>query len=202
MQAIQMEVNKKNPSNNGKYEKVGEVTIFVPLLSEVFPEVKISKDKDGKDVVEDGLPVYEDEKHNYLQGAIFAAVKAQARNKLKPGTATLKDGQAIAQDWAALTAEGERGGNGEALAIVREAKAAFAEFVKTLGKSANAQQTLNLLFSNKQALSLQSAENKAKMEAYITDFAGSLNEQQMARFEKYITSVAEACAVTTEADDF
>ena len=202
MNTIKMEVNKKGAGN--KYEKVGEVEIFVPTLSEIFPDAKIAVDKEGKPVEEDGLPVYEDAKLNWVQGAIFAAVKAQARNKLKPGTATLKDNVSIAKDWDTLTAEGERVGNGDALAAVREAKAAFAEYVKGLGKSAAAMQTLNLLFANKQALALQSPENKAKMEAYVTEFATSMaeDETKFARYEKYIASILAACEVSADANDF
>jgi hypothetical protein len=201
MNVIKMEVNQKGTGN--KYEKVGEVDIHVPTLTELFPEaVKQSKDDKGAVVEEDGLPVYEDDKHNWLQGAIFAMVKAQARNKLKPKTAQLKDGQKIASTWEELTAEGERVGNGEALKLVAEAKKAFSEYVKGLGKSANAQQTLNLLFSNKQALSLQSAENKTKMQNYVTEFATSLDEAVLAKYEKYIQGILNACEVTTEADDF
>lgn len=203
MQAIQMEVNKKQgTAGNMKYNKVGEVTIYVPTLHEVFPEAKVQKDDKGNDVLEDGLPVYEDDKHNYIQGAIFAAVKAQARNKLVSGTVTLKDGLEIAKDWAALTAESERGGNGAALAIIHEAKRAFADYVAKLQKSAAATQMLNMLFSNKQALALQTDDNKKKFENYVTEFATSLSEEQMAKFEKYITSVLASCEASTAADDF
>lgn len=201
MQQVTMEVNKKGAGN--KYEKVGEVNIFVPLLAELFPDsVKQSVDKDGKAVVEDGLPVYEDDKHNWVQGAIFAAIKAQARNKLKPSTAQLKDNQKIAETWEEITAEGERVGNGEALKLVAEAKKAFAAYVAGLGKSASAQQMLNMLFSNKQALALQSEANKQKMQNYVTEFATSLDEATMTKYEKYITSILSACEVAAEADDF
>ena len=202
MIAIKMEVNKKNAAKGGKYEKVGEQEIFVPALHEVFPDIKISKTEDGKDLVEDGLPVYEDDKHNYIQGAIFAAVKAQARNKLVSGTANLKPGQEIAKDWDALTAESERGGNGAALALMHETKKAFAEYVKGLGKSANAQQLLNMLFSNKQALSLQDENTKGKMEGYVTGFAESLEPEALTKYERYITAILAACEKVEAVDDF
>lgn len=196
---IQIEVNKKV---NGKYEKVGEQTIHVPVLHSVFPELKIAKDKDGADITEDGLPVYEKDEANYIQGAILAAVKAQARNKFVPGTATLKPGNVIATDWPSLMAEGERVGNPEALAAIREAKADFAAWVATLGKSAGAQATLTTLFNNRQALSLQSEENKTKMAKYVEDFAGSLEAAKLERYMKYMATLEEACKVSTEVDDF
>lgn len=201
MEQLKIIVNKKV---NGKYSPVGEVGIHVPTLGEVFGDaVKIAKDKEtDKELIEDGLPVYEDEKHNWIQGAILAAVKAQARNKLQPGTATVKAGQAIASDWPTLMAEGERVGNPEALAAIREAKADFAKWVAGLGKSANAQATLNTLFGNKQALSLQSPENKAKMSNYVLEFAQSLDAPKIEKYTKYMDGVIAACEVTTEVDDF
>lgn len=196
---ITIEVNKKV---NGKYEKVGDQIIHVPTLHSVFPELKVAVDKDGKEVVEDGLPVYEKDEANYIQGAILAAVKAQARNKLVPGTATLKPGNAIATDWPALMAEGERVGNPEALAAIREAKADFAAWAATLGKSAAAQATLNTLFGNRQALSLQSEDNKAKMSKYVEDFAGSLEAAKLERYMKYLATLEDACKVQAAIDDF
>ena len=198
--SIKIEVNKKV---NGKYSPVGAVDIFVPTLEDAkFAGMERMKDEKGAEVFEDGLPVYKEDAHNWIQGAILAQVKAQARNKLVSGTATLKDGQAIAVDWPTLTVEGERGGNGEALAIVREAKADFGKWVASLGKSQAAQATLNTLFSNKQALSLQSPEHKAKMATYVTDFAGTLEAEKLAKFEKYLNSVVEAAQASVDADDF
>jgi hypothetical protein len=194
-----IEVNKKVA---GKYEKVGEVAIFVPTLEDAGFTAERQMDKEGKPVVEDGLPVYVEDKHNWVQGAMLAAVKAQARNKLVPGSATLKDGASIAEDWDALTAEGERGGNGAALAAVRELKAAFVAWVATLGKSATTQQVLTTLFGNRQALSLQSPSHKEKMEAYVTDFAATLDADALAKGERYLQSLIDACKAETEAEDF
>lgn len=199
MRALTIEVNKKV---NGKYAKVGEATIHVPTLDEIGLNAEIAVNQEGKPEEEDGLPVYKDDKLNWVQGAILAQVKAQARNKLVPGTAEVKAGQAIATDWATLTAEGDRVGNPDALAAIREAKAAFSAWVATLGKSAAAQATLNTLFGNKQALSLQSPDNKGKMAKYVEDFAASLEAAKLERFMKYLTSVTDACNVAQEADDF
>lgn len=199
MQAIQMSVSKKDASL-GKHVSVGEVTIHVPMLSDLGIEAEAQLDDKGQAIVEDGIPVYKDDKHNWVQNAIYAQVKAQARNKLVSGTATLKPGVTIATDWAGLTAEG--GGNsGEGLAKVREVKALFAAWAKTLGKSDNAQATMNMLFGNKAALALQTEENRAKIEAYVGEFATTLEAAQLERYMSYLDSVIEACKAET-ADDF
>jgi hypothetical protein len=199
MAALLMEVNKKVA---GKYDKVGEVTLHVPLLHTVFTEAKIAKDDKGNEVYEDGLPVYEKDEHNWIQGAILALAKAQARNKLVSGTATLKAGKTIANDWAGIMAEGERVGNPEALAAIREAKADFAKWVATLGKSEGAQQTLITLFGNKAALGLQNTANKGKMVGYIEQFAATLDDAKTARYTKHLESLLAIAEAGEDVNDF
>lgn len=198
MKKISIDVSKKE---NGKFVKKGEVTITVPTLADVIPFVtsEVKKDDKGQEVYEDGLPVYEDDKANWLQSAMLASIKAQARNKLVSGTATLKEGLTIPEDWDGILAEGVRGG-GEALAIAREAKAAFAEWMSKQGKSEAATQTVVTLFSNKQALALQSAVNKGKIKAYVEAFAESLDETQLERFDKPVQAVLDTCDLAAEAE--
>lgn len=198
MQAIQMDVSKKV---NGKFAKQGEVTIHVPTLADVITFVTSPQKKDDKgvEVIEDGLPVYEDDKANWVQSAILAAVKAQARNKLVSGTATLKEGNTIPTDWEGLLAEGVRGG-GEALAIAREAKAAFQEWMAKQGKSEAATNAVVSLFSNRQALALQSATNKGKIKAYVESFGAQLEEAQLERLAKPLDAVLAACEDTGEVE--
>ena len=100
-----------------------------------------------------------------------------------------------------IIAEGVRGG-GEALAIAREAKTLFQEWMAKQGKSEAATNMVVTLFSNKQALSLQSAANKAKLKAYVDSFCESLDETQLDRYDRPITAVLEACEATTEPTDF
>lgn len=201
MEQIKIEVNQKV---NGKYAVVGTVDIFVPNLEEVGVGVapEQATDEKGELAFEDGLPVYKDARHNFILDCIVAATKAKARNKLVPKTANVKPGQAIATTLEALMAEAERIGNPEALAAIREAKKDFSKWVETLGKSANAQATLNTLFGNKEALKLQSAEAKAKMAKYVEDFSEALEEEKLNRYMKYLESVNAACELVTEVDDF
>lgn len=198
MQVIQMDVSKKV---NGKFAKQGEVAITVPVLADVlaFVASPIKKDDKGAEIVEDGLPVYEDDKANWLQSAMLAAIKAQARNKLVSGTATLKDGNTIPTDWEGILAEGVRGG-GEALAIAREAKAAFQEWMAKQGKSEAATNAVCGLFANRQALQLQSATNKGKVKAYVESFAESLSEEALERISKPVEAVLAACEDTAEVE--
>lgn len=194
--ALAVEVSKKvslGPDKN-EYQKVGDISIPIPTLEAFGVEAKI------KETGEDGLPVYEDENKDWLFGAVVAACKAQARNKLVSGTAELKEGQKIAENFEELTAEGERRGNAEALKLAKEVQVAFAAFVQTLGKSAQAQAVLVGLFRNKQALALQNDETKGKFKNYLSKFAESLEEKDLERYSKYLGSVEEAAAAGTPSD--
>lgn len=194
-----IEVNKKVDK---KYEKLGDVTIFVPTLDCFGLVAEQAKDKDNNPMVDEGLPVYTTDEANWLQGAILAQVKAQARNKLVSGTAELKPGAKIATNFAELTAEGDRAGNGAALQAIRDLKTAFAKWVSGLGKSAAAQALLNGLFGNKQALAVQAVDNKQKMAQYVADFAETLTPEALEAGQKYLQSLLDVCASTVSADDF
>jgi hypothetical protein len=198
-QKIIIEVSKKE---NGKFNKVGEQAIFVPTLKDVIPFVtsEIKKDDKGQEVWEDGLPVYENDNANWVQGAILAMVKAQARNKMIPSTAQLKDGQKIAETWEELTAEGVRDGSG--LALAREFKAAFEEWVNKQGLSEAAAKTLVTLVSNKAALTLQQQSTKDKVKARLESFAGDLDETKLEKFTRPLENAIAACEASTEDTDF
>ena len=201
MRKLEIEVNKKGAS--GKYEPVGKVDIFCPTLEEFGLTAEVAVDKDGAAMEEDGLPVYKADAINWLQGAVLAAVKAQARNRLVSGTATLKDGAAIADTLEALIAEGERGaGSAAALAAIRELKTKFGAYVAGLGKSAAAQTLLTTLFGNKTALAMQSEANKQKMAGYISSFAETLEAEALASGQRYLQSLLDNCEGVVEAEDF
>lgn len=188
-------------TDKNEYQKIGEITIPVPTLEAfgITAEIRPRTEDDGPD---DGLPLYKDDKLDWLFGAVVAQCKAQARNKLISGTVELKDGQKIAATFEELTAEGERKGNAEALKLAKEIVTSFAAFVQGLGKSAQTQAVLVGLFKNKQALTLQDAETKGKFKKYLSDYAATLNEQDLTRYAKYLGGVEEAAAATATLSDF
>jgi hypothetical protein len=72
--------------------------------------------------------------------------------------------------------------------------------VQTLGKSAQTQAVLVGLFRNKQALALQTDETKGKMKGYLSQYAETLEEKDLERYTKYLTSVEESCSAGTPTD--
>lgn len=190
MQNYTMEVSKKE---NGAYAKVGEITVYYPLLSELGLSVEPAKND------EDGFPIYSDEKVQYVFDAVLAAVKAQARNRLVSGTAALKPGLTIASTVEELL---ESGGNkGDALAAVREFLAAFKAWLPKTGKSEKVQSAVYELARNKASVALQSDDKKAKFAVYLSGFAETLDAEQVARFSRPLLALNEACEAGDALDD-
>ena len=185
-----MEVSKKE---NGAYVKQGDIEIFYPLLSELGLNVEPTKND------EEGFPIYSDEKVQYVFDAVLAAVKAQARNRLVSGTATLKPGLSIASTVEDLL---ESGGNkGDALAAIREFLAAFKDWLPKTGKSEKVQAAVYELARNKASVALQSDDKKAKFAVYLAGFAETLTTEQVARFSRPLLALNEACEAGDALDD-
>lgn len=190
MNTYKMEVSKKE---NGAYVKQGEIEVFYPLLSELGLAVEPTKND------EEGFPIYSDEKVQYVFDAVLAAVKAQARNRLVSGTATLKPGLTIASTVEELL---ESGGNkGDALAAVREFLAAFKAWLPKTGKSEKVQTAVYELARNKASVALQSDDKKAKFSVYLSGFAETLNAEQVARFSRPLLALNEATEAGDALDD-
>jgi hypothetical protein len=189
MQVYKMEVSKtETVAGKSSYVKVGDVDVYYPTLEECagfVQDAKIEK------VGEDGVAEYASAEANWIMTAILSYAKANARNKLVSKSTELKDGLTIPSTWAEFTAE--TGRSGEALAIMREAKADFAEWISKQGKSEAVTKTLTTLFNNRAALELQSPANKSKMQAYVEAFAEQLSEERLSRLQKPIENVLEAC---------
>lgn len=209
MQVIKQDVSVRK---DGKFAKVGEYEVHVPTLAEIIAIVANAKpkkadkdtakeliDADGNEITKDGLPVYEADEADWIQKAMFAQVKAQARNKLVPETANLKPDNKIATNWEELCEEGKRGG-GEHLAIAREIRAMFAEWLKKQNLAEAAQNALNIFFGNSKALAVQQPSTKEKMKAKVMAFAEAtlLTPELIDRYEKSIEAVLAACEGTED----
>jgi len=188
MKTLKMPVSK---TVNSKYVVIGSVDVFYPTVEEIAGFCQSAK---AVKEDEDGVSEYESPEANWIQTAILSYAKANARNKLVSGTIDLKDGLKIPETWAEFTAE--TGRSGEALAILREAKAEFSDWISKQGKSEAVTKTLVTLFNNKAALELQTPANKAKMLVYVESFAESLSAEKLDRLQKPIESVISACSET------
>jgi len=186
-----MEVNKKVA---GEYQKVGEVQVPIFGLEEFGLEVEAT----GKG--EDGLPTYATDSLNFVFGALFAACKADARNKLQPGTATLKVGQKIASSVAELIEKAERAG--AASAIAREFNKAFSAYLaSSSGKSTAVQAVLAGMTKNRATIALSSEVRRNALLAQLAGFADTLSVEDTAKYQNTILAISEACTGAVELDD-
>lgn len=194
MRSYTMEVSKKEEvDGKPQYVKQGEVVVAYPILSDLGISIE-PKESDT-----DGFPVYADEKVQYVFDAVLAAVKAQARNKLVSGTATLKPGLSIATTVEELL---ESGGNkGDALAAIREFLAAFKAWLPSTGKAEKVQAAVYNLARSTATVSLQPDDKKVKFSTYLQDFAETLNSEQAARFNRALMNLNEACTAGDALDD-
>lgn len=197
--ALSMVVSKKE---GNKHVEVGKVAYYVPTLEAFGLAAEPATNEQGQPLLEEGLPVYKKDSDNWLMGAVHASIKSLVRNRLVSGTADLKPGQTIPATLEEITAETERSGNGAYLKVIAELKKAFGLWVAGLGKSQGTQNLLNNLFSNKSALSVQSADNKTKVAGYIADFAASLEPAQLEAGQRYLQSLLDTCNAEVSADDF
>lgn len=186
-------------TENKERVKIGEVAVVIPTIEDILQHIAGAKIKEEAD----GLPVYDNEPANWVQSAMEAYAKAAARNKLLPGSITLRPGLSIATNWEELCAESTRGGNGAALQLLRDVKEAFAKWVATLGKSEGTQKVMVTLFSSRAALEVATADIKGKLAAYVEQFVESLSTEDSERFERPLENVLNACAATGgDAADF
>lgn len=197
MLSLKQDVSRKD-EKTGKHVKIGEYIVTVPTLEDIASHIVSAK----KTSEEDGIPIFDNAVANWVQDALFAYSKASARNKLDPKTGAVKAGLKIAETWDEFTAEGGRGNNGAALALLRECREAFAAYIGTLGKSEAAQKAITQYFNNKTALELAAADRKQKVKEYIEAWADSLDEPTLERFQRPIENVLASCEAVAAADDF
>ena len=200
MLTVKMAVSvTEGAGDNRKRKEIGAVQVFTPEMSEIA-KIAVGAKETGKDE-NDGLPIYDSQEANWLFGAVYNAVKMAARNKLENKSVKLKEGLKIAETMEELTEEGQRGGGGEGLAILREVKAAFAEWVATLGKSEATASYIITMFTNRAALATQIKSVKEKMSKYVEEFATTLTDEQIDRFSRPLEAIAAACTTPSTAEE-
>jgi len=199
MNKYTMVVSKKE---DGKYKEVGKVDVFFPLLSElgiaVEPEKFEAPNEKGEMVActadtPNAMPVYSDEKVQFVFEATWAAVKAMARNRLESGTANLKDGLKIAETVEELLEAGG-GRSGEALAARREFFASFKTYLGTLGKAAAWVAGMSDIVSNVKNIPYQSQARKESIKSLMEGYVSQASAESVAKYEKTIQQVLDNAA--------
>jgi len=179
-------VNGKN-----KYVEVGKASIPFPVLADFGITAEQEKDDKGQLVVIEGIPQYSDPKMDFLMGAVVSAVAAKARNRYKDGV--LKPGLTIAEDFEALLADSVR--TGDALALRREARVDFENYLRSLSKKDTVVAALGDLFWNSSkvipVLQPDSQHLKA-IKLYVTRWVDQLDEARATRFAPKLVEISES----------
>jgi hypothetical protein len=183
---------------NGKHKEVGKATIPCPTLADFGLSAAQAKDDAGNPATDNGLPVYEDPKAQWLQDAIQLAVSVKVRNRFQKGQ--LKAGQTLPEDFDSLTAESAR--TGEALVLRREARADFENFLRSLQKAEPIVARLGEMFwlSNK-VLSTASEKYLEAITHYAERWVAQLDDAKKSRFAPKITELQESINAATSEDD-
>lgn len=198
MRAFQMVISKRG--DNG-FEKLGEVTAYYPLLSELGFNVEPKgfesySEKDGSVISVTaegkGFPQYDDDKAQYLFDSLLSAVKVKVRNSLKPLSAELKDGASIPTTVEELLATSER--NGEAVKAYHECLKAFAAYLPKTGKSAAVCEWAARNAKMPEGLTDQSKARRDLMLELLKGFAVSITQEQLGRYAKTLGKIEGYCA--------
>jgi len=190
-----MEVSKKvvNPvTKEGEYSKIGEVSVPVFDLAEFGLTAATGVD-------EEGLPTYTDDKLQWVQNAVTAAIKAIARNKLVSGTASLKAGSKIAQTVPELLESNTS--SGAALALYREFLLSFTQYLSTSGKSQAVQALYSGMVKTRAVIAVSSEARRNGLAAQLEAFLGSLNVEDQTKFLSIVETLAGLCESATDLSD-
>lgn len=182
----------KRVEGQTKREPIGSFSVIVPSISRFLKEVEDAQ-VTGQD--DDGLPTYSNDAANWLQRAINALAKAEARNKLAPASAEPKSGLSIPVTFADLVAPPAIGGS-TALAELAELVKAFTVWMNESGKPAAIHSTFAQLVRQPSLIAIQSDKVKAVLEQWIAEFAtlasnaGSLTAYQQNQIGKVLDAIA------------
>lgn len=209
-----LELSEKVTLPNGKnvHKKVGTVHIPAPVLSDfdiqAVQAVYTAEDQKqdptkvaGQPAFENGIPLFEDSKMDWLQQAVVFRISATSRNRFTKGA--LKPGATLAEDFDALTADTAR--TGEALALRREAKVSFEAYLQKLSKKAGTVQVLgDLFFSSNKVLASAGEKYVEALAKYATEWVAQLDDASKSRFTPKIVELEESiknAMASTDLDD-
>lgn len=185
--AITMAVSK-NVEKNGKVqrENVGSVELYSPTLAAFGIQVEPT----GADK-ETGELTYASLHDQWLYGAILAAVKSNARNRLAPGSVACKAGAKLPTTLEELVTPSEN--TSTVLADRRGLFDFFKGFLATMDKPDNIKRLLTSFLEKPELLGVQPEDKRAKIKPYFIEFGTSVEERLNEWQSDYLMSVIAQC---------
>lgn len=183
------ETVKDEASGKNKYKKIAEIEMPYPTLADFgITDAVQAKDDKEQPLFEDGVPVFVNEAHNWMQFAIVQQLKAQNRNKFVDGK--LKDGIKLPENFAELVATGER--SGEALKARHECRNAFMAHLKSKNKSEVVVKIMGGLLVDSDSIQTSQDKFADALAGHIDTFLATLTEEQKLRYERTVMKAIEA----------
>ena len=180
---------------------MGSYAFYLPSLKDFGIEAQATSvvDPETGEVV--GL-TYESIPHQWLGKAIEAAAKSQSRNKLFPGTADLRPGAKMPENFLEVVTPTEGKGGSVILAERHALFASWADYVKTLDKSDAVKRLLVLFVRTPDALLPQPEKIKQTTASYLVEF-GTAQAEKLTEWQgNYLNGILEACAGEEEGADW
>ena len=185
---IKLPISKTVEQANGanKREQIGEIAVYCPSLAEFGIEAEPTG------VEADGALTYASDVHNFLYGAIVAAVKTATRNKFQPGSDQLRVGAKIAETLAELVAP-STGNKGAALVERRALMDMFKQWVASTGRNEAVQKMLAMMLDKTDNLLLQDTDKRGKIKQYFVDFGNATAERLTDWQANYLSNAISTC---------
>ena len=188
----------KLANGKGKHEKVGEALIPCPILADFGITAEQAKDDKGAPAFDNGIPLYVSPIMDWLQSAVVLAVTVKVRNKFSKGV--LKPGMELPADFDALTAETAR--TGEALALRREARTSFENYLRSKNlKDAVVASLGELFWNSSKVLGSVSDKYLQALKVHTEHWCETLSEAEATRFAPKLIELQDSITQAEEGED-
>ena len=178
----------------GTRKEVGKISFLVPTLEEVKDHLNsesallMAKDAEGKEI-----DSFDSDFSQFIADSIETACKSKLVSKLEPKSVTFKSGHSA---WTTIEELLEQGQRGQHFAIASQFKIAIGTFIAGLKKSDGFKAAVLSFCTNVQALAETTPANKSVVQKVLDGFLETLEEEDVSKFDKLLTSIGQAIEYT------
>ena len=180
---------KVNGSDKSINKEVGKISFLVPTLEEIKnhlnSENALTFDKNAGSFTSDFS--------QFIADSIETACKSKLVSKLEPKSITFKNGHSA---WNTIEELLEQGQRGQHFAIASQFKTAIGTFIAGLKKSDGFKAAVLSFCTNVQALAETTPANKQVVQKVLDGFLETLEEEDVSKFDKLLTSIGQAIEYT------
>lgn len=175
----------------GTRKEVGKISFLIPTLEEVKDHLNTENAlvlADGKE-----LDSFASDFSQFIADSIEAACKSKLVSKLEPKSVNFKSGHSA---WNTIEELLEQGQRGQHFAIASAFKTAIGSFIAGLKKSDGFKAAVLSFCTNTQALAETTPANKQVVQKVLDGFLETLEEEDVAKYDKLLTAIGQAIEYT------